>query len=84
MPFPLSDITAKTPVGPVIAEGRVFDAVARRDLAGTLEEIADSLGISYCELRSAIDELVKIGWVTLDLLAEQLVLSLPEDARVAS
>jgi hypothetical protein len=80
----LTDITAYTPVGPVIAEGRVFDAVARRDLAGTLDEIADALGITYGELRVAIDELVSIGWVSLELLAEKLVLSLPEDARIAS
>ena len=71
-------------MGSVIAEGRVLDAVARRDLAGTLDEIADALGITHDELRLAIDELVSIGWVSLELLAEQLVLSLPEDARVAS
>ena len=80
----LMNISSHTAVGPVIAEGRVFDAVARRDLAGTLDEIADALGITYCELRDAIDELVSIGWVSLELLAEKLVLSLPEDARIAS
>ena len=80
----LTNIAARTPVGPVIAEGRVFDAVARRDLAGTLDEMADALGITYGELRAAIDELVSIGWVSLELLAEKLVLSLPEDARIAS
>jgi hypothetical protein len=80
----LTEISAITPVGPVVAEGRVFDAVARRDLAGTLDEIADALGITYTELRAAIDELVSIGWVTLELLTEKLVLSLPEDARIAS
>jgi len=81
MPTQLTDISNQTPLGPVIAEGRVLDAVAGRDLAGTLDEIADSLGVSYGELRAAIDELVSIGWVTLELLAERLVLSLPEDAR---
>jgi hypothetical protein len=80
---PYSDFSNQTPLGPVIAEGRVLDAVARRDLAGTIDEIADGLGLSYGEVRSAIDELVSIGWVTLDLSAECLVLSLPEDARVA-
>jgi hypothetical protein len=84
MPSPLTDISMQTQPGPVIAEGRVLDAVAGRDLAGTLDEIADGLGITYGELRAAIDELVAIGWVTIDLLAERLVLSLPEDARVAS
>jgi hypothetical protein len=38
-------MSSYTAVGPVIAEGRVFDAVARRDLAGTLDEIADALGV---------------------------------------
>jgi hypothetical protein len=84
MPSPLTDISTQTPPGPVIAEGRVLDAVAGRDLAGTLDEIADGLAISHGELRAAIDELVSIGWVTLDLLSDRLVLSLPEDARVAS
>jgi hypothetical protein len=84
MPSPLTNISASSAVGPVIAEGRVLDAVARRDLAGTLDEIADALGITYTELRAAIDELVAIGWLTLELLTEKLVLSLPEDARVAS
>ena len=83
MPTPLTDIANQTPLGPVIAEGRVLDAVARRDLAGTLDDIADLLGVSYGELRAAIDELVAIGWVTIDLLSERLVLSLPEDARAA-
>ena len=84
MPSPLKDISVQTPLGPVIAEGRVLDAVAGRDLRGTLDDIAESLGISYSDLRAAIDELTKIGWVNLELLGEGLVLSLPEDARVAS
>jgi len=84
MPSTLTNISARSAVGPVIAEGRVLDAVARRDLAGTLDEIADALGITYTELRSAIDELVSIGWVSLELLTERLVLSLAEDARAAS
>ena len=84
MPSPRKDITFQSPLGPVIAEGRVLDAVAGRDLRGTLDDIADGLGISYCDLRCAIDELVKIGWVSLEVLGEGLVLSLPEDARVAS
>lgn len=84
MPSHLTNISASVAVGPVIAEGRVLDAVARRDLAGTLDEIAEALGITDTELRAAIDELVAIGWLTLELLAEKLVLSLPEDARVAS
>jgi hypothetical protein len=84
MPSPLPEISTQTPLGPVIAEGRVLDAVAGRDLRGTLDDIADSLGISDGDLRSAIDELTRIGWVSLELLSEGLVLSLPEDARVAS
>jgi hypothetical protein len=84
MPSPLKDISLQTPLGPVIAEGRVLDAVAGRDLRGTLDDIADALGISYGDLRAAIDELVKIRWVSLELLTEGLVLSLAEDARVAS
>jgi DNA-binding MarR family transcriptional regulator len=84
MPSPFTDISLQSPLGPVIAEGRVLDAVAGRDLCGTLDDIAEGLGISYSDLRAAIDELVRIGWVTLELLAEGLVLSLPEDARVAS
>ncbi len=84
MPSPLKDLATQTPLGSVIAEGRVLDAIAGRDLHGTLDDIAESLGISYGDLRLAIDELVTIGWVSLELLAEGLVLSLPEDARVAS
>ena len=84
MPSPLMDIAFQSPLGPVIAEGRVLDAVAGRDLRGTLDDIAEALGISYGDLRAAIDELVRIGWVCLELLAEGLVLTLPEDARVAS
>ena len=83
--YPSPDFSVQIPLGPIIAEGRVLDAVAGRDLSGTLDEIADSLGISYSDLRTAIDELVSIGWVALELHAEGLiVLSLPEDARVAS
>lgn len=84
MPSPLKELTIHTPLGPVIAEGRVLDAVAGRDLRGTIDDIADTLGISYGDLRLAIDELVKIGWVSVELMSESLVLSLPEDARVAS
>jgi len=84
MPSPLLDISFHTPLGPVIAEGRVLDAVAGRDLRGTLDDIADTLGITHDDLRSAIDELVKIRWVSLELAGEGLVVSLAEDARVAS
>jgi hypothetical protein len=84
MPSPQIVRSLQTPLGPVIAEGRVLDAVAGRDLRGTLDDIADSLGITYGDLRAAIDELVKIRWVSVELLSEGLVLSLPEDARVAS
>lgn len=84
MPSPLQDISLQTPLGPVIAEGRVLDAVAGHDLHGTLDDIAETLGISYSDLRLAIDELVKIRWVSLELLTEGLVLTLAEDARVAS
>ena len=84
MPSLFPTVSVQTPLGPVIAEGRVLDAVAGRDLRGTLDEIADALGITYGDLRAAIDELVSIGWVTIEVLSEGLVLSLPEDARVAS
>ena len=84
MPTPLINFSIQAPLGPVIAEGRVLDAVAGRDLRGTIDDIADTLGISYGDLRSAIDELVKIGWVSVELMSESLILSLPEDARVAS
>ena len=46
MPSPLQDSSLQTPLGPVIAEGRVLDAVAGRDLRGTLDDIAETLGIS--------------------------------------
>lgn len=78
-----ADATVHTLV-PVIAEGRVLDAVAGRDLRGTLDDIADALDLSYDDLRAAIDALTAIGWVTLELLGEALVLRLPEDARAAS
>jgi hypothetical protein len=84
MPSPFPTYSVQTPLGPVIAEGRVLDAVAGRDLRGTLDEIADLLGITYGDLRAAIDELASIGWVSVEVLAEGLVLTLPEDARAAS
>jgi len=84
MPTPVTDISAQSAAVPVIAQGRVLDAVTRRDLAGTLDDIADGLGITYADLRSAIDELVSIGWISLEVLTETLVLRLPEDARAAS
>jgi hypothetical protein len=77
------EILAQPPLGPVIAEGRVLDAVAGCDLTGTLDELADALGVSYSDLRTAIDELAAIRWITVDVLPEGLILSLPEDARVA-
>ena len=40
--------------------------------------------LSDRDLRAAIDELVEIRWVSLELVTESLVLSLAEDARVAS
>ncbi|MGE3267330.1 MAG: hypothetical protein AB7P40_01190 [Chloroflexota bacterium] len=85
LPNSSPDFPVQIPLGPIIAEGRILDAVVGNDLSGTLDEIADDLGISYSDLRTAIDELVGIGWLTLELHAEGLiVLSLPEDARVAS
>jgi hypothetical protein len=84
MPSPQIVRSLHAPLGPVIAEGRVLDAVAGRDLHGTLDDIADSLGLTYGDLRAAIDELAKIRWVNVELRSEGLVLSLPEDARVAS
>ena len=78
-----ADLPPQT-LAPVIAEGRVLDAVAGHDLRGTLDDIADALGVSYNDLRAAIDELTAIGWLTLELVGEALVLSLPEDARAAS
>jgi len=83
MTSPRPEIAIQTPLGPIIVEGRVLDTVADHDVRGTLDDIADSLGISYGDLRAAIDELVKIGWVDVEVLAEGLVLTLPEDARVA-
>jgi hypothetical protein len=84
MPSPQIVRSPHTPLGPVIAEGLVLDAVAGRDLHGTFDDIADSLGITYDDLRTAIDALARIRWVTVELLAEGLVLRLPEDARIAS
>jgi len=71
-------------LAPVIAEGRILDAVAGHDLRGTLDDIADTLGVSYNDLRDAIDELTAVGWLVLELMGEALVLRLPEDARAAS
>jgi hypothetical protein len=83
--YPAPDFSVQIPLGPIIAEGRVLDAVAGSDLCGTLDDIADALGITYNDLRSALDELIGIGWVTLDLHTEgRILLSLPEDARAAS
>ena len=83
--YPSPEFSVQIPLGPIIAEGRVLDAVAGHDLSGTLDDIADALGISYSDLRSALDEFIGIGWVTLDLYAEgRIILSLPEDARAAS
>lgn len=84
MSSPLNAISVHQPPVPVIAEGRILDAVAGTDLHGTLDDIAETLGLSYADLRAAIDVLVEIQWVDVELLAEGLVLRLPEDARVTN
>jgi hypothetical protein len=76
----LNAVSVHEPLGPVVAEGRVLDAVAGTDLHGTLDDIAETLGVSYADLRAAIDVLVGIKWVDVELLAEGLVLRLPDDA----
>ena len=58
----------------LIADIRNFSAASERlGAPKTLQWIQDTL-----------DELTKIGWVNLELLSEGLILTLPEDARVAS
>lgn len=80
-----ADADLSTPIGPLVAEGRVLDAVTGQELRGTLDELAERLEISYDDLRVAIDELAAIGWITVDLLPEgYIVLGLPEDLRFAS
>jgi hypothetical protein len=80
----LNAVSVHEPLGPVVAEGRVLDAVAGTDLHGTLDDIAETLGVSYADLRAAIDVLVGIKWVDVELFAEGLVLRLPDDARVTN
>ncbi len=66
----------------IVAEGRVLDAVAARDLRGTIEQIADSLGISASHLRAAISSLGEIGWVEATYQGDdQLWLCLGDDLR---
>lgn len=84
-PHKRAGVAASTPIGPVVAEGRVLDAVTGHELRGTLDDLADSLGITYDDLRVAIDELAAIGWVTVELSLDGYVrLILPADLRFAS
>ena len=66
----------------IVAEGRVLDAVAARDLRGTVDQIADRLGISASHLRAAISELAAIGWVETTYQTDgQIRLCLGTDLR---
>jgi hypothetical protein len=66
----------------IVAEGRVLDAVAARDLRGTVDQIAEGLGISASHLRAAITSLGEIGWVEATYHGEdQLWLCLGDDLR---
>jgi hypothetical protein len=66
----------------IVAEGRVLDALTMRDLRGTVDQIADRLGISAGNLRAAISELGAIGWVEITYQSDgQLRLCLGHDLR---
>jgi len=66
----------------IVAEGRVLDAVAAQDLRGTVEQIAEALGVSVGQLRTAVTELSSIGWVEATYQRDGgLVLCLPGDLR---
>jgi DNA-binding IclR family transcriptional regulator len=65
-----------------VAEGRVLDAVAARDLRGSIEQIADALGISASHLRAAVSSLGEIGWVEATYHGDdQIWLCLGDDLR---
>ena len=66
----------------IVAEGRVLDAVATRDLRGTVDQIAAGLGISASHLRAAISAHGEIGWVEATYPGDdQLWLCLGNDLR---
>jgi hypothetical protein len=66
----------------IVAEGRVLDAVAARDLRGSIEQIADALGISASHLRAAVSSLGEIGWVEATYHGDdQIWLCLGDDLR---
>jgi len=68
--------------GAIVAEGRVLDAVAARDLRGTVDQIADRLGISASHLQGAISQLGAIGWVETTYHSDgQVWLCLGNDLR---
>jgi len=58
---------AAVELGPLVAQGRVLDAVADGSvLRGSHAEIANRLGVQPEDLIAALDELAEIGWLTLD------------------
>jgi len=66
----------------IVAEGRVLDAVAASALSGTVDEIADTLGLSVNLFRAAVTELASIGWVEVTQSSDgALSLDLAGDAR---
>jgi len=66
----------------IIAEGRILDAVVARDLHGTVDQLADGLGISASQLRAAISALGAIGWVEATFHGDgQVWLCLGDDLR---
>jgi len=66
----------------IVAEGRVLDAVAAHDLRGTVEQLADVLGVSARQFRDAVSALSSIGWVEATYQGDGgLVLCLPGDLR---
>jgi hypothetical protein len=73
---------ADVPPGPIVAEGRLLDVVAARDVVGTLDEIARLVQVGPDDLVAALAELTEVGWVSAEPTDDgRVLLRLADDAR---
>jgi hypothetical protein len=56
----------------VVTQARVFEAVIGSGVvSGTLVELTRQLGVAAGDLLDGLDELVRVGWVALDVDPER-------------